>query len=341
LRAIAFGGGTFVAAGDGGKVLTSSNGITWASQSTGISNALNGVSFGHGQFVAVGSAGLVMTSGDGAAWATQNSGTTKQLNAISTTDIGFVAVGNSGTILTSSDGTNWIAQLASTSGTFVGVGAGFGRMFAGVAANPPEVFWSTNGSVWSYMTNVPIFQQPDLFNGGFATGDGVMVGVRIRGLFCRSVDGDVWTELSSPFFYCYGITQARHTFVTVGGNPSGGGGRTIGTSTNGLAWQTRYFNNSQSRLLNVAYGRHRFVAVGESGAIVVSDPLLWLSNPSVAGGGFKLTVNGEPGAVYRIQKAANGAMSSWDDVVTVTNGVDTVEVTLPVLGPAGFYRVVF
>src|SRR5882672_5353565 len=94
LRAIAFGGGTFVAAGDGGKVLTSSNGITWASQSTGISNALNGVSFGHGQFVAVGSAGLVMTSGDGAAWATQSSGTTKQLNAISATDIGFVAVGN-------------------------------------------------------------------------------------------------------------------------------------------------------------------------------------------------------------------------------------------------------
>jgi len=339
LRAIAFGAGTFVATGDNGAVLTSSNGISWTLRSSGVTNSIDGVAFRHGQFVAVGKSGLIITSPDGAAWAVQSSGTTRNLNAVTWGDMGFVAAGSSGTILISGNGTNWIAQAAATSQEFVGLGAGFGRVFVGAYGNSPALFWSSNGSEWSYMTNVPPVNQPDLFNGGFAAGDGVMVGVRARGMFCRSVDGNTWTLGSSPFFYCYGIAQARHTFVTVGGGFSGGG-RTIGTSTNGLNWETRYLKSNEGRLLAIAYGQHRFVAVGDGGAVVVSDPLLWLSNPSAIGGGFKVTLNGEPGGVYRIQKSTNNFVS-WEDVVTVTNGVDSVDVTLPIAGPSAFYRAAF
>jgi hypothetical protein len=339
LRAIAFGGGRFVAAGDNGTVLTSLNGISWAIQSSGVTNSIYGVAYQSGQFVAVGSAGFIKTSPDGVAWMTQNSGITKQLNAVTASDIGLVAVGNSGAILTSSDGSNWIPQLAATSQNLVGTGVGFGRVFFGAAANSPALFWSTDGSAWSYMTNVPVGSQPQLFNGGFVSEDGVTVGVSIRGSFWRSVNGDAWTRVQSPFFYCFAIANARHTFVTVGGDYEGIE-RTVGTSTNGLNWQTRYFKNNEGRLLSVAYGNHRFVAVGDSGGIVVSEPLLWLSNPNVVGGAFKLTLNGEANRVYRIQKAIN-ISGSWNDVATVTNGTDSVEVTLPISEPAAFYRAVY
>jgi hypothetical protein len=341
LRAIAFGGGRFVAAGDNGTVLTSLDGISWTLRSSGVTNSIYGLAYGSGKFVAVGSAGLIKTSSDGVTWVPQNPPIFNftQLNAVTAADFGFVTVGNSGTILISSNGSNWIPRSLATSQNLIGTGVGFGKVFFGAAANAPALFWSTNGSDWSYVTNVPPASQPDLFNGGFVTGDGVTVGVGSRGLFYRTEDGDAWTRVSSPFFYCFAIANARHTFVTVGGDYEGIE-RTVGTSTNGLNWQTRYFKNNEGRLLSVAYGNHRFVAVGDGGAIVVSDPLMWLSNPNVVGGAFKLTLNGESNRMYRIQKAIN-ISGSWHDVATVTNGSDSVEVTLPISEPAAFYRAVY
>src|SRR5262249_1273770 len=43
LRAVAFGGGVFVAAGDFGTVLTSSNGVVWTAVALGIMDSLRGV----------------------------------------------------------------------------------------------------------------------------------------------------------------------------------------------------------------------------------------------------------------------------------------------------------
>ncbi len=339
LRNVAFGGGLFVAVGDSGTVLTSSNGITWTPRAVGITNSLRGVTYGHGQFVSVGAAGTIITSTDGAVWSLQSSDTLNQLNAVTSTDSEFVAAGNLGTILTSSDGSNWIAQTSGTSAPFVGVGVGFGKIFAGATVNPPALFWSTNGAGWSYMTNVPPSQQPDLFNGGFAYGNGILLGVEIRGIFCRSTDGMTWTNHYSPLYYCYGLAYARSVFVTVGSSSSGG--RLIGTSTNGLEWQTRYSTIGGGGLKGVAYGRHRFVAVGEGGSILASAPILWLSNPSVVSSGFQMTLNGEPSGVYYIQAATNVLFPSWDNIGVVTNATDSVELTvpLPADSSSAFYRV--
>ncbi len=339
LRGVAFGGGLFVAAGDFGTVLTSSNGTVWTPVTAGITNALRGVAYGQGRFVAVGTLGQIITSSDGLAWSAPSSGTLNQLNAVAAGDLGFVAAGNAGTILTSSDGSNWVAQASGTAVPFVGLGFGFGRIYAGADVNTPALFWSTNGAVWSYFTNVPPSQQPDLFNGPFAYGNGALLGVRIRGLFARSLDGDTWTSFGSPFFYCFGLTYARDTFVTVGGNFNGGQ-RTVGTSTNGINWQTRYLQNNEPRLLSVAYGQHRFVAVGDNGAILASAPLLWLSNPSASLGSLHLTLHGEPGCVYHIEGTTNFSTPSWREVGLVTNVADLTEfaVPLPPDSQSGFYR---
>jgi hypothetical protein len=340
LRAVAFGGKAFVTVGDAGTVLTSGDGVVWTPAALGITNSFFGVAFGQGLFVCVGSSGTLLISTNGSEWSPRTSGTLNQLNAVASTPLGFVAAGNGGTILTSSDGSNWVARTPGTTATFVGVGFAFGRIFAGAEVNPPALFWSTNGSVWDYMTNVPPSQQPDLFNGGFAYGNGVLLGTRIRGLFARSLDGNNWTNIQSPFFYCFGLTFARDTFVTVGGDFNGGR-RTIGTSTNGVNWQTRYFRTNEARLLGVAYGHHRFVTVGDNGSILVSAPLLWLAKPFARVDGFHLTLCGEAGGVYHIQQATDFSTLSWKEIRAVTNESDAVDLTLPPasVSPNAFYRV--
>ena len=340
LRSVAFGSGVFVASGDLGTMLTSSNGTVWTPVATGVTNALLGVTFGHGRFVAVGQAGAILTSSNGAAWSAQGAGIHNALNAVAFTELGFVAVGDLGTIVTSSNGFNWVSQTSGTSAMLVGVGGGFGTTFAGAAVNPPALFWSTNGSAWSYMTNVPKYAQPDLFNAGFAYGNGVLLGVRIRGEFCRSTDGVNWTHQYSPFEYCFGLAYARNQFVVVGGNFSRGG-RTIGTSTNGLSWQPRYFRSTEDRLLGIAYGNYRFVAVGDNGSILASDPMLWLSNPSVVSNGLQMTLHGNSGGAYHVQATTSVTAGSWQEIGVVTNVGETVEFAIPFPpnSPRACYRV--
>ena len=46
LRGVAYGNSTFVAVGQSGTILTSTNGTSWTTRTSGTTNALNGVTFG-------------------------------------------------------------------------------------------------------------------------------------------------------------------------------------------------------------------------------------------------------------------------------------------------------
>jgi photosystem II stability/assembly factor-like uncharacterized protein len=72
LRDIVYTNGLWIAVGDGGTVLTSSDdGQTWPRQSLGITNAqdsIRGVAHGGGKFVAVTSYGAALSSANGTNW---------------------------------------------------------------------------------------------------------------------------------------------------------------------------------------------------------------------------------------------------------------------------------
>ena len=84
-----------------GTILTSSNGITWTTRTSGTTNSLYGVTWSGTQFVVVGLSGTILTSPDGITWTTRTSGTTNALNGVIWSGTQFVVVGNIGTILTS------------------------------------------------------------------------------------------------------------------------------------------------------------------------------------------------------------------------------------------------
>ena len=72
----------FVGVGDNGTILTSSDGTTWTSRTSGTSNKLRGVTYGNSTFVAVGNSGTILTSSDATAWTYRTSGTTNTLNGV-------------------------------------------------------------------------------------------------------------------------------------------------------------------------------------------------------------------------------------------------------------------
>ena len=98
--------GGFIAVGNSGTILTSSDGITWTSRTSAPHHHLFGVSHGGSTFVTVGNGGTILTSSDGTSWTSRTSGTDQELQGITYGVSTFVAVGGN-KIITSSDGTSW------------------------------------------------------------------------------------------------------------------------------------------------------------------------------------------------------------------------------------------
>ena len=59
---------TFVGVGSSGKILTSSDGISWDNRTTGTSNELNEVAYGNNTHVVVGGGRTLVYSTDGISW---------------------------------------------------------------------------------------------------------------------------------------------------------------------------------------------------------------------------------------------------------------------------------
>jgi hypothetical protein len=104
LYEIAYGNSRYISVGDGGKIVSSTDFITWTTPTSGTTNRLEGVVYNGSKFVAVGEKGTVLTSTNGINWTIQNSGNTNDLKAVGFGNSTFVAVGSKGTVITSTDG---------------------------------------------------------------------------------------------------------------------------------------------------------------------------------------------------------------------------------------------
>ncbi len=103
LSDVIYGNGYYVAVGKYSKIIRSSDGVTWAVQSTGLPSSsayLMRASYCTGVFKAGGTNGVLWSSSDGATWTAETSGTTNDIRGISYANDQFAAVGFNGTLLT-------------------------------------------------------------------------------------------------------------------------------------------------------------------------------------------------------------------------------------------------
>ena len=85
--------------GETGTILTSSDGSTWVSRTSGTTNFLHGVSCGDNAFVAVGTSNTILSSADnGTTWTTRTSATNEEIRSTDYRNSIFMAVGLTGTI---------------------------------------------------------------------------------------------------------------------------------------------------------------------------------------------------------------------------------------------------
>lgn len=259
----------FIAAGAGGAIFASLDGVTWNAINYATSSQLNGAAY-FGSFKLVGDGGLVLTSTDAATWTARTSGTSQNLYAIASNYLSLnVAVGANGTIITSPDGVTWTAATNSATtrdlyavtyasyngGTWVAVGAG------------GTIVESSDGLTWHDVTSGSTADLRGVAYNTSVSAAGVVttafVAVGASGTLLSSANGTNWTAQTLSGAGALNAVSFGTQFVAVGA-----GGK-IFTSTDGLSWTLAPAATGQD-LRAVAHGALKYSAVGAAGTNLLS-----------------------------------------------------------------------
>ncbi len=247
----------YVAVGQHGQIISSTNSQLWISETTylfGHATWFSAVAFGKGRFVAVGSDGIG-TSTDGIAWTDVGTTSPALLTDVVFGGDRFLAVGVIGNILWSDDVISWqsttippeiqLNSAAYGNGIYLvnGVSSKTGYSHAWLLS-------STNLSEWE-----TVYNSTNVFPDTIVYGNGRFVaGAPNQFLVLVSTNGWDWTEASTGGVGISDIVFANDKFVAIEGQ-----------STNGVDWtfnspQDRFFA-SENGLADIAFGDGVFVAL--------------------------------------------------------------------------------
>jgi hypothetical protein len=256
------GNGEFVATGSPEGILTSTNGLDWTPQWSGVAEGLRSLAFGQGRFVGVGGNfdRIIVSSEDGARWTVRRLSLETELNQVVFGGSLFVAVG--GAILTSYDGTLWNPVDAHDQNHLTGVAYGNDRFVA--VGYDGELLTSKDGNSW---TSAPLPLSGAypiiIFDGQqfVIAGDEDRVWV--------SPDGNTWTPHSTGVLKgVTALTYGGGQYVAVGGQGF------VATSTNAINWTSH--SDGLSLLFErvaAANGQYLVSAIGQ--LIGTSDGANW------------------------------------------------------------------
>ena len=284
------------------RVLMSSADLEeWTVHDTGDAGSLYGVAYGDGRFVAVGEGGTVLTSSNGLDWTQRQSGTDQRLNAIAYGDGFFVAVGNEGFVGVSSDGIEWVSpgvpvdphsgseagdlhDIAYGNGRFVAVGS-YGP-FGSAYGNENHFIHASNPFSWEFtwIPHPPMDAGPHDFNGslagithgpdGFlAFGVSYMSSIYDLPLVLHSKEGEQWTYVETATeFAPWAVSSSPNGYVAIGHKLAPRGVATAYFSHDGLDWEeaASYGAPPPEILWNLYHRENHLVGVGENGALVSS-----------------------------------------------------------------------
>ncbi len=329
-------------------ILADDGPFSWIERDSGISNSLAAIAYGNGSFVAVGEFGTILTSSDGRVWSPQSSGTTNLLLAVTCANGLWVAVGLCGTILTSSNAVSWVAQDSGTTQNLSGVTFGNGVFVtvAGLWYHPGSlvdaILTSSDGIAW---TNQPLGAHNYYGLSDVTFGKDVFVAVGAAGAILTSGNGITWIDRGKPvpLGSLWGITYGNGRFVAVGRGGDQFCYLEAVTSADAVHWDRSQFGstrtNSGTCAEGIAYGNGFFVAVGLYGIYVSLDGIEW-TRARVPPGlhGFQFLGGVAFGNGSFVAVGDPGRILQSDPVLQLGISFDRLP-TLAISGPRGAYQI--
>jgi len=147
----------YIAAGEGGKLETSINGMKWTTRTSGISSSINVVAHSStlNQWLYGSALGDLYTSTAGITWTTRSLGfsTTTVTGAVYSVTLGlWIVVGGSGKLATSTDGITWTLRTSSFGNNAIYAITENAGVIVVVGVDG-RVATSTDGTTWNLMTS--------------------------------------------------------------------------------------------------------------------------------------------------------------------------------------------
>ncbi len=364
LSAIAYGSGRFVAVGNSGGVVFSTNGLNWFAASGGENKMSRGIAFGHAGYIAVGEGVLgskdgfeyslrsthtgsdvvygngayvataggseVLESTNGFQWNLRSAGSTG-LRSIAFANNSFVAVGAGGAIQVSPNGRAWSGRFSGANQDLNGVAYGTNGWIAvggsgTVLTSPDTVTWSGQSSdTLNLLTDV-------------AFGNGQYVAVGAAGTILTSFNSEDWSVRNS------GVTAELHSVAFGAGvfAVMGNLGNGFLFSTNGVDWKRRPLPIDPGYPYpHVAFVNDTFVFMGTGGMILQTpSDTIALAGKRLEDA-FQITVRGgRSGSILQLQKCVGLSSESWQTQLIFTNTLPLVRLLDQNDSQAALYRVV-
>lgn len=346
LRCLTVFDNSYYAAGLGGVLLSSQDGLTWVDQSTGYTNAFLAATTGN-QLLVLGGYDSLVISSNGLRWQQATNPASDSPGALGFANGRFVYLGVAGSIATSTNAFDWetdrpidgqeqFTAFCHGNGVYVGLGQ-------------RGVFSSQNGTTWTKVYT-PIGNGPTagvFAKGGFVAGDidghlyqsedglawrqtTVTLSGSVEALlfdgsqyiaalnygtsFATSIDATNWISISPPISANAGTGLAANGRLVFGG---ASGALVSGTSPANL---TVINPGLGADLVDVAAGPNNYVAVTTRFIMVSDDGLTWRQLP------------GSPSRDMHFVRYSRGRFIAGCDlgvVFTSTNGINWVESSLP------------
>jgi uncharacterized repeat protein (TIGR01451 family) len=314
LYGITYGQGRFVAVGNKGVIVTSTNLVNWSQGTSGTEQPLEAVAFGNNTFVAVGSGATILTSANGTSWVARNAGNTNHLKGVAFGGNLFVAAGHRGTIITSPDAINWTTRSYD-----------YPRLESIVYANNHFIAVGTGGTIWTSFNGInwhdrSVPMTNTLLAAGF--GNGRYIATGSGGLVLSSSNATNWFPQPS------GTTQDLESalFFNNGFFAVGPAGNNL-TSSDGTNW-TESASGTFDALFASAIGNGIPVAAGQNGTIVpipysLLDRFAWnpISSPKRVNQSFSATITAKDAANNTLTGFSGTAALSATAVQSVTNSI--------------------
>ncbi|TYQ16687.1 UNVERIFIED_CONTAM: S-layer family protein [Acetivibrio alkalicellulosi] len=280
----------------------------WIPRDSGTINNLRDIVYGDNLFVAVGNEGAILTSSDGVSWTQRESNTTNTLNRVIYSGTNYVIVGSSGTILTSQNGIEWIKRTSPISANLRTIAYGDGTYVISGASdpNPINILRSNNAISWElhsgYIAHYGSMPWISIGEASYLNNKFVLSGNYGNVYFSNDSSASTWNHRRNSGYngvihsHAYGngvyVLSADATRVLTSQNNGGSvdiistnggtivrflhdkfylGGTEgmINTSHNGTNW-TLASSDGEHTVTNFAYADNTYFAIGVSGMIMES-----------------------------------------------------------------------